>query len=1193
MHYTDAEPGGLDAELIYQPVEQTPGTIVFASCADTELAAVAETWKPLAGDGLRLIHAGGLRHPMAADEFVLQVLQGSGLVCLRLLGGQEYFSHLLQAMADWKEAGHTTRWIILPGSGDFDVSLMPWCDYPEATCRHLLNYFTQGGSINLASAGRVALALSRDGEVDFPPAEPVPEFGVYRETTLPDAPVAWHIFYRAWVQASDTAVADALHDALQQRGCSVRSLFVYSLQSPTTHAWLREMAAREAPDICITSTSFSADASGESPLFSTLGCAVLQAPISSLTRAEWESSTSGIPPAEVAMNYALPEVDGRLGSLPVGFKEEWRPSDRSQCRLRRLVPVPDQISSVAGLALRFARLRSKAPSDKKIAIILSNYPDKDSRIANGVGLDTPESCARLLQAMSTHGYDVGTPPASGEELMSFVLATMTNDTESSYGKEPLAWVSQEDYSQFFSQFPKTVQQSVTSAWPDRLDHPHPVRGVLFGQVFVGIQPPRGYGQQTQAIYHSPTLPPPPDYWAFYWWVREVFQADAMIHLGKHGNLEWLPGKSAGLSATDIPRLCLGDLPLFYPFIVNNPGEGIQAKRRASAVIVDHLTPPLVRAGLYGDLEKLENLLEEHARCTALYPQRAASVKADIEQLLASASWASELSANGSLLESADRFLCGIKENQIRGGLHILGQIPCREHLAALALSLLRVPQAGRLALMDALHGSRYDPESLPPHMRDQLEQRALDWSLRIVDGSDGQEPALAEHSALFREKLLPALRACPREIGALLAGLDGHFIAPGPSGSPARGRLDVLPTGRNFHSLDPRSAPTPVSWRCGQQIADALLETYRQQHGEYPKSIALILWGTSNMRTGGDDIAQALWLWGCEPVWDDAGGRVLDFRVLPLSLLGRPRIDVVLRISGLFRDAFGDTARLLAAAAKKVATLEEPPDKNYARAAWLDRSNQLLTEGLSPEESSDKAVLKVFTSPPGAYGCGVLPLMDAGNWENRTDIARVFNTWSSHALDASGGGSSESSEWQAQIARVDAIHQNQDNREHDILDSDDYFQFQGGLASAIEAASGQLPPIYHGDSSRPDAPKIRPISEELSRVIRSRVLNPRWREAMRRHGYKGAFEMAATVDYLHGYAATADLVTPAQFHDVASDLITAPEQRAFFLQHNPAALRDAARRLLDAAERGLWPDADPSMLEALQSCAIEAEGLME
>ena len=489
-----------------------------------------------------------------------------------------------------------------------------------------------------------------------------------------------------------------------------------------------------------------------------------------------------------------------------------------------------------------------------------------------------------------------------------------------------------------------------------------------------------------------------------------------------------------------------------------------------------------------------------------------------------------------------------------------------------------------------------------------MEAKARTWLGDILNGRDAlpRDPAKDEPEGLpasdpdlqrlrtfVLRQVIPRLSQCENELQTLLDGLSGRFVPPGPAGAPTRGRIDVLPTGRNFFGIDPRAVPTQTAWQCGKAMAHQLIERHRQEQGEYPRKIALVVWGTSNMRTGGDDIAQALCLWGCEPVWEEASGRVVDFRILPLSLLGRPRVDVLLRVSGMFRDAFGETMRLVATVPKRLAEQDEPLELNPIRESWLRDRQIAIERGIARQEAARLAALRVFSSEPGAYGTGLLPLIDAGNWESKRDLVDVFCRWGGFAFDSDGSADEQTDLFRARLSEIEVVHQNQDNREHDILDSDDYFQFQGGLHAAVEQLRGSAPATYHGDSCRPDRPCVRTLEEEVVRVIHSRVLNPRWIEAMRRHGYKGAFEMAATVDYLFGYGATTNLIKDIHYQEVARALLLDPEQKKFFQRHNPAALEEATERLLEAAERGLWECPDKNTVAALESNLLELQGQLE
>jgi cobaltochelatase CobN len=1218
MHWTAAQPGCLDAERELVLIDQTPGEIIFLSAADTDLTSVSVAWRERFGNRLRLAHAFALRQPVAADHYIETVIRKSKLLIARLLGGRSYFAHFIQALLDLKEDGAGPKCLILQGTGSDDLEGLS--DFPPAVCKRISEFFENGGLENLQRAAS-SVELLMQGRFEASP-EPVlmPEFGIYKASTRPGLATIWICFYRAWLQAGDLEVVDSLFSALEAEGIRVVCFYSVSLRDPLAQAELLKSTRLDPPDVVVTTQSFSLGANDAEriSIFEELNLPVLQLPVALCTKEAWLQNLAGLSPAEIAMNIALPELDGRLFGTAIGFKEKEKWIEKLEFAVKRLRPDASQIAYACEWIKNWIALRRLANRDKRVAVILSNYPNRDGRIGNGVGLDTPASAVKLLSLLRSQGYQVDPSPQDGEELMRWLLSGITNDAEQSYGKECLQSVDLDSFKKFFDSLPQKRRLQIEKDWPETINHNIPVSGIQLGNVFVGIQPPRGFSQQPQAIYHSPTLSPPPAYLAFYLWIRQKFAANAIIHLGKHGNLEWLPGRSVALGDDDFPRLCLGSLPHIYPFIVNNPGEGSQAKRRSAAVIIDHLTPPLTRAGLYGELEKMERLLEEHAHCSSLYPSRTKELEREIKRLLEGSRWREDLPENYRSVEAIGNFLCELKESQIRSGLHVLGEPPVGEKQIDFLLSILRVRSGERPDLMEALYkaetrlrgsvkdsahseaggfadGDIFCLDSLTPSERDALEEIARGWISAVLRRSMAvnESRELQELRKFTRQVLVPRLSQCENELKRIITALDGEFVPPGPAGAPTRGRIDVLPTGRNFFGIDPRTVPTQTAWECGKRIADRLLERHRQDHGEYPRKLALVIWGTSNMRTGGDDIAQAFWLWGCEPVWEEASGRIVDFRILPLSLLRRPRVDLLLRVSGLFRDSFGETMRLLATVPKRLAEQDEPLDLNPIRATWLQDVQKRMEQGIHRKEASRIAALRVFSSEPGAYGSGLLPLIDSGNWTSTRDITEVFCKWGGFAFDSEGTAGEQIDLFRARLSEIEVVHQNQDNREHDILDSDDYFQFQGGLHAAVQCLRGKAPVSYHGDSSSQERPRIRTLEEELVKVIRSRVLNPRWIEAMRRHGYKGAFEMAATVDYLFGYGATTDLIKDTHYEEVAQTLLLDSRQQEFFKKHNPAALQEASERMLEAAERGLWKHPDEETRTALEDCVLELQGQLE
>ncbi|WP_057407996.1 cobaltochelatase subunit CobN, partial [Pseudomonas syringae group genomosp. 3] len=966
---------------------------------------------------------------------------------------------------------------------------------------------------------------------------------------------------------------------------------------------------------------------------------VIQAICAQDNEPAWSASAQGLGARDLAMHIALPELDGRIISRPISFKDlAWR-SERSQSDVVCYRAHPERMDFVAQLARRWILLARLPNADKRVALILANYPTRDGRIGNGVGLDTPAAALNILRAMQAEGYPLAGLPDSGTELIHQLLGGVTNDLDSIDQRPCQQSMALDEYLEAFNALPQANRDAVNARWgaPDAdpmfRSGRMMIAGLRFGLTFVGIQPARGYQVDPSAVYHDPDLVPPHGYLAFYFWLRKAYGAHAVVHVGKHGNLEWLPGKGVGLSENCWPDAVLGPMPNIYPFIVNDPGEGAQAKRRTQAVIIDHLMPPLTRAETYGPLRNLELLADEYYEAQLLDPRRARELQRDILNLVRETRIDRELALDEATdsdadaaiwLPRLDTYLCDLKESQIRDGLHIFGQSPEGRLRTDTLLALLRIPRGdGRGAqssLLRALSkafdlgfdpldcelaepwqgprptellGLSTDPWRTAGDARERLELYAAALIERITDGQDVTD--LPEHADLalildsLHEVVAPRLDACgPGEMQGMLDALSGRFVPAGPSGAPSRGRLDVLPTGRNFFSVDVRNLPTTTAWRIGFQSANLLLERHLQDHGDHLRQLGLSVWGTATMRTGGDDIAQAMALMGVRPVWATGSQRVDDFEILPVSLLDRPRVDVTLRVSGFFRDAFANLIRLFDAAVQAVAALDEPDDLNPIAARVREERASFIVEGMSEDEAARQAGWRIFGAKPGAYGAGVQGAIDGRLWQSREDLAEVYLNWGGYAYGGSDEGTPARQRFAQRLSQVQAVVQNQDNREHDLLDSNDYYQFQGGMLAAAETLSGVKTASYHGDHSQPDLPKIRTLKEELNRVIRSRAANPKWIDGVKRHGYKGAFEMAATVDFLFAFDATTELIDDHQYALLADAYLLDPSTREFIEQHNPDALRDMTERMLEAQQRGLWQEPGDYQ-QALEDLLLDIE----
>ncbi|MEM8540902.1 MAG: cobaltochelatase subunit CobN [Pseudomonadota bacterium] len=1214
MHLLLAQKGSItdgNGEAI--DLGQTPADICFLSAADTELASVAVAAGGLAAQNFRLANILQLKHPMSIDAWMERTGRHSRLIVARLLGGKAYWTYGVEALMQAAQK-YGVKIALLPGDDKPDPELAALSTITDLDHFRLWQFLVQGGAQNAAGFVDGCNAIIEGTPIELE-AAPLLKAGLFDVSNVidPNKPTAAIIFYRALMQSGQTAPIEALCNALAQRGLNAIPIYVSSLKDEVSAATVSGIFTECAPDVVLNATGFAVSSPGTNrkpTVLESTGAPVLQIVLASWDEETWRGSTQGLSARDLAMNVALPEVDGRIFSRAVSFKSADEYDENVQCNIIAHKPVQDRIDFVADLADRWARLRRSTIADRKVAIVLANYPNRDGRLANGVGLDTPAGTVEVLRAMQSDGFPVRDIPADGDALINHLKAGPTNAV--AVAREIRETISLSQYKAFFNALPISIQLEVSNRWGPPENDPFFKDGLFalplarFGEMLVGIQPARGYNIDPKQSYHSPDLVPPHGYFAFYAFLRDVYGAHAIVHMGKHGNLEWLPGKALALSSTCYPEAILGPIPHLYPFIVNDPGEGTQAKRRTSAAIIDHLTPPLTRAETYGPLKDLEALVDEFYDAAGNDPRRLKLLKKNILDLvrdigLDQDAGIAKQDRDDAALEKLDAYLCDLKEMQIRDGLHIFGKAPEGRLLTDLSVALARVPRGAgegsdaslQRAIADDA-GCDFDPLDCNPAkawtgVKPEILQNVSDdlWrsngdtieriellALLLVDGEiKCPENWLRTRTVLkeVSDKIRPSVLQCGEaEIAGILSGLKGSFIEPGPSGAPTRGRPDVLPTGRNFYSVDTRSVPTETAWALGKKSAELLIVRYMQDNGDCPTSFALTAWGTSNMRTGGDDIAQALALIGAKPIWDGVSRRVTGFEIIPIAALGRPRVDVTLRISGFFRDAFPDQIALFDKACRAIGGLDEDHSDNPIAQRMREERETLLAIGSSEEDATRQAGFRVFGSKPGAYGAGLQALIDEKGWTDKADLAEAYMVWGSYAYGAKAEGEGARSIFEHRLRGVEAVLQNQDNREHDLLDSDDYYQFEGGISAAIETIKGDNPIIYHNDHSRPERPVIRTLEDEIGRVVRARVINPKWIAGVMRHGYKGAFEIAATVDYMFAFSATTGAVRDHHFDAVYDAFLKDEAVCTFLADKNPDALREIAGKLVEAVERGLW-----------------------
>ncbi|MCF5198782.1 cobaltochelatase subunit CobN [Pseudomonas syringae] len=1252
MHLLRTQPGGFVPDDNIADLGQTPAELVILCSGDSSLALLAEAARQLPEDypSLRLANPMQVQNHASVDLYVDEVLRHAKVILISLHGGIGYWRYGVERLMELAARG--VQVILVPGDDRPDPELSDLSTVSAAERDRLWQFLRQGGLQNALQLYNCMASRWLDRDYSWAEPAPLPRTAIYHPRLasaqladwqadwLAEQPVAALLFYRSHLQAANTGFIDEFCTRLQAQGINPLPIAVASLKEPGCFTQVEDWLDEAETELILNTTGF-AQSSPEAPHLRPFrrNVPVIQAICAQDNEPAWQASEQGLGARDLAMHIALPELDGRIISRPISFKDlAWR-SERSQSDVVCYRAQPDRMDFVAELARRWIELARLPNGEKRVALILANYPTRDGRIGNGVGLDTPAAALNILRAMQAEGYPLAPLPDTGTELIQQLLGGVTNDLDSIDQRPCQQSMALEEYLAAFNELPQENRDAVNARWGTPDTDPMfrsgrmMIAGLRFGLTFIGIQPARGYQVDPSAVYHDPDLVPPHGYLAFYFWLRKAYGAHAVVHVGKHGNLEWLPGKGVGLSQTCWPDAVLGAMPNIYPFIVNDPGEGAQAKRRTQAVIIDHLMPPLTRAETYGPLRNLELLADEFYEAQMLDPRRARELQRDILELVRETHIDRELALGENLdsdadaalwLPRLDTYLCDLKESQIRDGLHIFGQSPQGRLRIDTLLALLRIPRGdGRGAQSSllralskafeldfdplncelaepwtgprpaALQALSSDPWRSAGDARERLELYAAILIERVTQGEALTDLPAHDDLALIldslRDVVAPRLDACgPGEMQGMLDALSGRFVPAGPSGAPSRGRLDVLPTGRNFFTVDVRNLPTTTAWRIGFQSANLLLERHLQDHGDHLRQLGLSVWGTATMRTGGDDIAQAMALMGVRPVWATGSQRVDDFEILPISLLDRPRVDVTLRVSGFFRDAFANLIKLFDAAVQAVAALDEPDDLNPLAARVREERQGFLAEGLDEDEAARQAGWRIFGAKPGAYGAGVQGAIDGRLWQSRDDLAEVYLNWGGYAYGAADEGTPARQRFAQRLSQVQAVLQNQDNREHDLLDSNDYYQFQGGMLAASESLSGQKTASYHGDHSQPDLPKIRTLKEELNRVIRSRAANPKWIEGAKRHGYKGAFEMAATVDFLFAFDATTELIDDHQYALLADAYLLDPATRDFIAQHNPDALRDMTERMLEAQQRGLWQEPGEYQ-QALEDLLLDIE----
>ncbi|ADB59899.1 Cobaltochelatase [Haloterrigena turkmenica DSM 5511] len=1280
-------------------------TIGIYTATENELGSIGRAAQRLEDIDLVVRSESDLEDEAAVEEFV-EELHDAAAAIFWLHGAEDSMPGYDYATGDLEEAGVP---LIVKATGDafaFEDTTVS-----EGHRDLVYDYLEKGGTINVANLCRFLVAEYEGRDVEYDEPTELPTEGVYHpdhpgigyeellETHDPGKPTVAIWFYESHWTHENTRYVDAQVRALEEQGANALPIFCNPATDTeeqedaewVTDNWLLDDAGQPVVDAVLSSFMFSLSMdergrsasdegqSAEDVFLDRLGVPVLQTVTTMRSRSRYESSDTGVMGFELALSVALPEFDGNVITHPISGKERTDDEAGIGSAPKHHFPIEDRVDHATRLAVNWAELRHTPNEDKQVAVVLHNYPPSDDGIGTAFGLDSPESTVNLLEELEARGYDLGDElPEDGQTLVEKLTAQLTLEDR---------WVAPEDvrdlsvdvvspdtYEEWFADADERFQENIIDEWGEVPDRPFAIPGVEFGNVLVTVQPPRGFGMDPSKVYHDSDLQPPHDYYAFYGWLRNAFGADGVVHLGTHGSLEWLPGKTVGLNGASAPDQLIDDIPNVYPYIVNNPGEGTQAKRRSYAAIVDYLTPVMRSAGTYDELSELEELANQY-REAGMEDARADDgdhLETLIRETVEELDLAVELGIEGTIDEKADvrgpdeagsslaegevtgdevdvdelvervhEYLTDVKTTQIRLGLHTMSEPPADERLVEYLVALTRLENPGAPSLResvagalgvdyekmlespgeygealgmtyaeaaDAVHETSVDLiETLAEHdfdvpesereagPEDEVNMNLLVVDLETIGDARAKSRAhddLREVLAYICEEAQPRVQGAEDEIPRTADALSGEYVPPGGSGAPTRGGVDLLPTARNFYTLDPRKVPAKAAWQVGSEVAEGVLERHHSENGEYPEEIGVVAWGTPTVRTRGETIAQVLAMMGVEPKWTDAG-RIDDVEPIPLEELDRPRIDVTTRVSGLFRDAFPAAAGVIHDAVDAVVDLDEPLEMNYVKKHVEEEQAELEDEeGLDESDARKAAKHRVFTTKPGGYGAGTNKAVDEGNWDDRSDLASVYIQWGGYAMGSRGRVSDAHDAFERRLSSVDATVKIEDTMEQDEFDSSDWYAFHGGFISAVSEISGEEPASYVGDSSDPDNVDVYTNEEKVRKAMRSRVLNPDWLESMEEHGYKGAGDLSTTVDVTLGWDATTGVVSDTLWEEVAEKFAFDDARQEWMRDVNPWALESITDTLLEAIERDLW-DADDETVDRLRDLNLEVEGDLE
>ncbi len=1253
-----------------------PFRLCYFSATATEISSLSEAIKLFNSKGGNLkVYARTqiqLMDTAQKEAFVKQAMNSEAVI-ITLHGGKPSFpAHEIfsRAIQDARARGEKIPYIHIQPTGGEDIDEMEFSkefstDFGTPLWDDIRKYLLFGGVYNIKE---LFLYLhNRLFGTNFPcePPKRLPTEGIYH----PDFPSGISLedylvrkfdpsritaglwFYQTYWLNNDLSFVDAIIRSLEKHGANVIPVFHMRYKDAlknnqgadeTAKTFFMDSEGHSRIDVLINPLMFSLGMGGKhyQEILPGLGVPVLQVIMTTNPYKSWKESVQGISVMDVAYSVAQPEFDGCIITVPVACREQKEVDPLTGALVAKYFPIPERIDKAVRLAINWGRLRKIPKSERRVAIVFHHYPPRNDRIGCAAGLDSFSSVKVLLDRLKKEGYFVERAFESGDELANELLSRVTADRNWLPPEEMAlraeAFAVKDNYLRWHGELPEKVREKIVSDWGtppgDLFVHEGKMffAGMINGNVFITIQPPRGYLENIDKIYHDLYLSPPHHYLFHYRWIRDVFKAHVVVHVGKHGSLEWLPGKAVGLSEECYPDLAIMEFPNVYPYIINDPGEGTQAKRRSYACIIDHLTPVYTNADLYEGLARVESLMSEYRIAETEDPAKIEVLRPMIWEAVEEANLQKDLGISkeeamenfDSFFERLHEYLHELGDTMINDGLHVMGIPPEGDRLVEFLVQLTRLPNGDVPSLREAVvRFMGFDFDDVIENKGKKLSRfsgrtgaeilkRAHELSLNLVKELSkknyargeipnvclgvlgGRSKEIEEVLDYISTFLVPSILRCKEEVENTLLAFDGSFVSPGPSGAPTRGQADILPTGRNFYSVDPKKIPTPSAWEVGVKLGNALLKRYLDETGKYPESVGILVYGTSTMRTRGDDIAEILYLMGVKPKWQRGSGDVVGLEVIPLEELKRPRIDVSARVSGFFRDAFPNLIELIDSAVRIVSLLDEPLELNKVRKHVLNDMEDYRKGGFNEEEAFREATLRIFGCPPGTYGAGVSELIESKNWKTQEDLANNYIRYSSHAYGKGIYGDQKIGVFRRILSRMDVTVKNEDSREYDMMSCTDYYNYYGGLIVSAKVVRGEMPFSVMGDSSDPRRVKVRTTFEEAKHVLRSRLVNPKWLEGMKRHGYKGAGDISHVVDIVFGWDATAEVMEDWMYEEIAKAYALDPEMREWLKKVNPFALYNILDKLLEAIGRGMWKAKDETE-EKLRELYLEMEGEIE